>query len=312
MAPTTSALKSAESDPRSKFRLYFELNRLNYFPAGVALLFWPCAWALAMASYRTARPLNDFLSDLALYAFGSTVIHCAACVLNDICDRKLDAQERTKNRPIACGAISVGGAVLCLAIEVLICLAILAYPGDPFKFAVGLVGIFPLHGLYPIMKRFTNWPQAWLGLAMNWGFVVAWVYLVPEDATYLVPASFFAGTIAWTIVYDTIYACQDRLDDIKAGNHSTAVLFGDYVRPILSLFATAFVAAIAYAGVLNHHGPIYYLVTVGGTAVHLLWQLITLKPEVPADCWQKFKANGDLGWIVFLGISADYFFKIRS
>ncbi|KAG6908996.1 hypothetical protein DXG01_002485 [Tephrocybe rancida] len=161
-------------------------------------------------------------------------------------------------------------------------------------------------------KGTTLTPNHLLGLAMNWGFVVVWVYLVPEDRTYLVPASFFAGTIAWTIVYDTIYACQDRLDDIKAGNNSTAVLFGDNVRPILALFATAFVAAIAYAGVLNHQSPIYYLVTAGGAAVHLLWQLITLKPEVPADCWQKFKANGDLGWIVFLGIAADYFFKIRS
>ncbi|KAG6865754.1 hypothetical protein C0991_012226 [Blastosporella zonata] len=124
---------------------------------------------------------------------------------------------------------------------------------------------------------------------------------------------------------------KDRLDDIKAGNHSTAVLFGDYVRPILALFATAFVVTIAYAGILNNQGPLYHLVTVGGTATHLLWQLSTLKPEVPLDCWQKFKvrlqesgikrafddlincllqANGDLGCIAFAGIAADYFMKI--
>ncbi|KAG6906662.1 hypothetical protein DXG01_012719 [Tephrocybe rancida] len=305
MAPTTT-LKSA--DPKSKFRLFFELNRLHKFPAGIELVFWPCAWALAMASYHTSRPFNVFLGDLVFYAFASTLVHSAACVLNDICDRDLDAQdsydkppvvlERTKNRPIASGAISVNEALVCLTIEVVIGLAMLVYPGDPFKhdlpcvkFIIGLIGIFPLHGLYPIMKRYTNWPQAWLGLAMNWGFVVVWVYLVPEDRTYILPACFFAGTICWTIVYDTIYACQDRVDDIKAGNNSTAVLFGDNVRPILALFAAAFIAAIAYAGILNQHGPVYHFFTVGGAIVHLLWQLITLKPEVPADCWQKFKVH---------------------
>ncbi|KAG6889592.1 hypothetical protein C0995_016400 [Termitomyces sp. Mi166 len=226
-------------ETRSKARLFFELNRLNHFPAGTDLLFWPCAWALAMASYNKSLPFNVFVFDFFLYIFASTLVHSAACVLNDILDRELDAQ----------------------------------------------------------------------GLAMNWGFVVVWVYLVPDDKTYIVPAAFFAGTICWTLVYDTIYACQDRIDDIKAGNHSTAVLFGDFVKPILSFFAISFVAAIAFSGKLNNQGPVYYLVTVGGTALHLLWQLATLKTDVPADCWQKFKSNGDLGWIIFAGITADYLLK---
>ncbi|KAG6884343.1 hypothetical protein C0993_011977 [Termitomyces sp. T159_Od127] len=100
-----------------------------------------------------------------------------------------------------------------------------------------------------------------------------------------------------------------RIDDIKAGNHSTAILFGNLVKPILSIFAAAFVAAIAFAGKLNNQGPVYYLISVGGTALHLLWQLGTLKVDVPADCWQKFKSNGDLGWIVFAGMAADYLLK---
>ncbi|KAG6812447.1 hypothetical protein H0H92_002815 [Tricholoma furcatifolium] len=281
-----------QKDPRSKLQLFFELNRLHKFPAGSDLVFWPCAWALAMASYRNARPPWTFFVDFVLYAFLSTLVHSAACVLNDICDRKLDAQERTKNRPIACGAISVAEASRFLSIQVAVGLAILMHTGDVVKY--------------------TNWPQAWLGLAMNWGFVVVWVHLVPEDKTYTLPAAFFAGTVCWTIVYDTIYACQDRVDDIKAGNHSTAVLFGDYVRPILALFAAAFVAAIAYAGVLNHQGPWFYLVAVGGTAAHLSWQLITLRPEVAADCWSKFKSNGQLGYITFAGIALDYFMKLRA
>ncbi|KAG6808185.1 hypothetical protein H0H93_000470, partial [Arthromyces matolae] len=102
---------------------------------------------------------------------------------------------------------------------------------------------------------------------------------------------------------------QDLIDDIKAGNYSTAVFFGDHVKPILSIFAALFVSGFVIAGLLNGHGYLYYIITVGGSAVHLLWQLITLRPDVPADCWKKFKSNGDLGYIAFAGITADYLLK---
>ncbi|KAG6829030.1 hypothetical protein H0H87_012835, partial [Tephrocybe sp. NHM501043] len=265
--------------PKSKALLILELNRLHKFPAGIDLVFWPCAWALAMASYHTSRPFDLFLFDFVLYGVASTLVHSAACVLNDICDKDLDAQERTKNRPIACGAITIKEALGCLIVEVIICLAVLAYMQDLLKFVIGFMGIFPFHGLYPLMKR----------LAMNWGFVVVWVHLVPDDNCYILPSIFFLGTVCWTIVYDTIYACQDRIDDIKAGNHSTAVLFGDQVKPILSIFAALFVAAFAVAGALNGHSYLYYTITVAGSALHLMWQLVTLRPDVPTDCWQKFK-----------------------
>ncbi|RDB17749.1 4-hydroxybenzoate polyprenyltransferase, mitochondrial [Hypsizygus marmoreus] len=289
----------------SQIRLYYELNRLHKFPAGIILVFWPCAWALTMAAYRTSQPPAEFLRYLVVYAFSGTLVHSAACVLNDICDRDLDRRERTMNRPLACGAISLRGAIICLLVEVTICIAVLGATGSLFTFLIGFLGIFPLHGLYPLMKRVTFWPQAWLGLAMNWGFIVVWIHHVKED-TYTIPAIFFLGTVCWTIVYDTIYGCQDRVDDVKAGVKSTSLLFGNYVRPILTIFATAFLVAMTCAGYLNHQKRGYYTITVGGTALHLAWQLVTLKENEPADCWRKFQSNGTLGFIAFIGMAVDY------
>ncbi|KAG6915308.1 hypothetical protein DXG01_012231 [Tephrocybe rancida] len=307
-----STSSSSVKDPRSTFQLYLELNRLHLFPVGSDMLFWPCGWTLAMAAYRTSRPLNAFLVDLALYIFASTLIHSAACVINDICDRELDAKERSKKRPLACGALSLSEALTCLTIEVAICIAMLAYTQDPVLIRAGLVGLFPLHGVYPLMKRVTNWPQAWLGLAAGWGSVVTWVHLVPNDrdTTYIIPGVLLVGVVCWIIQVDTIYACQDRADDIKAGNNSTAVLFGDYVRPILAVFATVFVCGLTLAGQLNQQGLWYYL-AVGATALHLLWQLSTLQPDVSADCWEKFKSNGHLGYLLMAGLTMDYVVKAR-
>ncbi|KXN81978.1 4-hydroxybenzoate polyprenyltransferase, mitochondrial [Leucoagaricus sp. SymC.cos] len=313
MAAETSEQASLLSKPsdtstcpqKSQIRLYYELNRLHKFPAGSILVFWPCAWALAMVAYRTSMVPTEFLPRFSFYAFASTLVHSTACVINDICDRDFDRLERTKTRPLASGAISLKGAIICLLLQLATCIAILSCVNNTFKFAVGFFGIFPLHGLYPLMKRYTNWPQAWLGLTMNWGFVVVWVILFPSN-DHTVPAVFFTGTICWTMVYDTIYGCQDKKDDVKAGVKSTSLLFGDYIRQILSLFACGFVGGIAYAGYLNQQGWPYYVISVGGTSLHLLWQLGTLKPNIPADCWEKFTSNGNLGLITFAGMVADY------
>ncbi|KAF9477706.1 UbiA prenyltransferase [Pholiota conissans] len=242
-----------------------------------------------MAAYRTKMPLAQYGWYLVLFAVLSTLVHSAACVINDICDRELDKQvlflvERTKNRPLSSGAISVGGAVVCLFVECAICIGVLASTKDLFIFCVGLFGIFPLHGLYPLMKRFTYWPQAWLGLALNWGYILVWLKITVSPY--------------WTIIYDTIYGCLDRVDDVKAGIKSTSLLFG--------IFATGFVAAIAVAGFLNMQSAAYYLVSVGGTALHLAWQLITLRDNDPEDCLRKFQSNGNLGYIVMAGMLIDY------
>jgi len=171
---------------------------------------------------------------------------------------------------------------------------------------VGLYGVFPLHALYPLMKRWTHWPQAWLGLAMNWGVPVAWLTVLQRSLDRRVPLLLFVGAFAWTILYDTIYACQDRKDDVKAGVKSTAVLFGSRVKEISVLFAVLFVAGLYYAGVYNHQGQLYYLVSVGGAALHCTWQLFSFNPEDHKDCLNKFIANHHIGYIVWVGQLLDY------
>jgi len=167
-----TANSTSPASHRSKLKLYFELTRLHKFPAGSLLVFWPCAWGLTMAAYRNSMPPAELILKLIGYLVGSTLLHNAACIINDICDIDFDRQvERTKTRPLASGAVSVFEAVLLLVVHLIVCLWMLSWTNNS-AWTWGLVGIFPLHGLYPLMKRWTDWPQAWLGLAMNWGFTI--------------------------------------------------------------------------------------------------------------------------------------------
>ncbi|KAJ7643121.1 UbiA prenyltransferase family-domain-containing protein, partial [Mycena polygramma] len=287
---------------------YFELTRLHKFPLGNILVFWPSAWGLAMAAYSVQLPLQSLVLQTVMFAIGSTLLHSAACILNDICDRDFDRKvERTKNRPLATGVISVRNAVVWLLLFVFASIAVLA-TANRTAFLCGLLGIFPLHALYPLMKRWTWWPQAWLGLAMNWGLPVAWIS-VTGSLDLQVVGVFFLGTICWTIVYDTIYGCQDIRDDREAGVKSTSLLFGSWVRPILCAFAAVFVACMTYAGILNHQGIYFFAISVGGATLFFAWQFCTWKVDSVEDCGAKFEANGNMGVIIWTGILLDYYFR---
>jgi len=144
---------------------------------------------------------------------------------------------------------------------------------------------------------------------MNWGVPVAWLSVIPLYQDLTVVYVLLAGTLCWTIVYDTEYGCQDRTDDIHAGVKSTALLFGDHVRAVLVGFATVFVGSLVAAGVLNNQTWIYYVVSVGGSAVHFVWQFRTWDVDSPADCGAKFKSNHDMGYLVFAGLLLDYVFR---
>ncbi|KAF9219193.1 UbiA prenyltransferase [Gyrodon lividus] len=288
-----------------KWRLYWELSRIHTFPLGTQLIFWPCASASTLGAHRTAATFEVLALNLLSFGIGITLLHCAICVLNDICDVEYDRQvERTKSRPLPSGSLSIGSAVVFLAAltaGTLLCLSL----ARPSVFLLGLFGIFPLHALYPLMKRWTNWPQAWLGLAMNWGIFVGWASMA-EMHGYSTVTVLYVGTWAWTIVYDTIYASQDKRDDVKAGVGSLALFFGSWVRPALSVFALIFVASLTYTGIVNHQSALYFVVSVGGAGLHLLWQLTTVDFDNPADCEEKFKSNGTVGFIVWLGILLNY------
>ncbi|KAI0692904.1 UbiA prenyltransferase family [Cytidiella melzeri] len=306
-------LLGVASPSKSRWRGYYELTRLHKPVMGNTLMFWPCAWGLTMAAYCNGTSLAVLAYQTLLFAIGSTLLHSAACVLNDICDVEFDKQvERTRSRPLPSGVVSVSEAWILLFVLLLPTIAMTMLSNHTTTL-LALFGIVPLHALYPLMKRWTYWPQAWLGLAMNWGYVVAWFAVTDNTSSKTSTiSSFFFGTVCWTIVYDTIYACQDREDDVAAGIKSTAVLFGSYVRPILIVFTLAFLAFLLYAGVLNGQSVGYFVVSCGGSAVHFVWQFWTWKVERPEDGGNKFQANGWTGLVIWIGMLVDYWLRQRG
>ncbi|KAL4250243.1 UbiA prenyltransferase family protein [Abortiporus biennis] len=212
---------------KSKLCGFFELTRLHKSTIGNLCFFWPCAWALTMAAYSTDMPLRDLLVYFTMYLIGSTLIHSANCIINDIFDIDFDRQvSRTKSRPLPSGVVSVSEAWIFFFFNLSPAVAMLLLIN--LKAAlIGLLEVFPLLVFYPLMKRWTYWPQAFLGLTINWGFPTAWMMIMGTTRLQMV-SIFMLGMICWTIVYDTMYALQDREDDIQVGIKSTAVLFGDW------------------------------------------------------------------------------------
>ncbi|KAH9170422.1 4-hydroxybenzoate polyprenyl transferase [Lactarius sanguifluus] len=304
-------------------RFQIELSRVHKF-AGSMLIFWPCAWGMTMAARSLSLPLNTYAMDLTYglrlttscrYSYDS-----AGCVWNDILDREFDRQvERTKHRPVADGRVSVPGALVFLVIHLVLLLAMLWHVNS-LAWKLGLVTVFPLAGIYPLMKRVTYWPQAWLGVAMNMISLVAWSALharlpVASGALIFVGLSTTVGrnllirapAHVRTAHADTIYACQDKRDDVQAGVKSTALLFGAHVKKILAVFAGLLVTCLAAAGALNNQGIPYFILTVGGASAHLTIQLRNLDVDDPKSCLDIFESNGfTLGEIVWGGLFVDY------
>ncbi|MHA1563780.1 MAG: 4-hydroxybenzoate octaprenyltransferase [Alphaproteobacteria bacterium] len=273
---------------------YFRLARIDR-PIGTWLLLLPGWWAIALAS-----PGWPSLWFFALFGIGAVVMRGAGCVVNDLADRKFDAQvARTANRPIASGAISIPAALIFLAALLGLGLAILLQ-FNLFAVIVGAISlalIFP----YPLMKRITYWPQAFLGLTFNWGALLGWVAVtgrLDPPALSLYAAGFF-----WTLGYDTIYAHQDKQDDALIGVKSTALLLAANTRPWIAVFLTITVLLLGLTGLLAGLAWPYY-VGLALAAGHLAWQTATVDFENPRDCLKKFKSNRDFGLILLAGIIA--------
>ncbi|PFH48334.1 hypothetical protein AMATHDRAFT_150105 [Amanita thiersii Skay4041] len=291
-------------------RPYLELIRLDK-PTGTKLMFWPFAWGLTLAAYRVNLPIELYWGNILKALFGAFILRSSACTINDIFDRKMDAGvERTKNRPLASGRISVLSAWVYLLVQYAVGIAFFHSTTSGLALQVALFQLLPLFAIYPLLKRVTHWPQAWLGFAMNFGLVTAWVSTTGTFDLHLLLAC-MTGCWCWTMLYDTIYACQDIKDDIKVGVRSTAILFGSWIRYLLTICAVVFVATLALAGYINKQGPLFFILSVGGTAVHLIWQFFTVDLDDPASCWNNFKQNGYLGWIVWGGLMVDYLFELR-
>jgi len=280
-------------------RPYLRLSRLDR-PIGSWLLLMPCWWSAALAA-GVAHKVGQLPLIIALFFIGAFVMRGAGCTWNDITDRDLDAMvERTRSRPIPAGQVSVPQAAAFLVIQALIGLAVLVQ-FNRFAVMTGIASLV-IVAVYPFMKRITWWPQIVLGLAFSWGALMGFaVTLGRIDAAALL---LYAGSIAWVIGYDTIYAHQDAEDDALIGIKSTARLFGARTRAALMVFYGLAVVLIGVALALAGAGlPAW--IGLAAFAVHLAWQIRRLQIGDPALCLRLFKSNRDAGLLLFIGLLAD-------
>ncbi|SCV69164.1 BQ2448_2184 [Microbotryum intermedium] len=282
---------------------YVSLARMDK-PIGTWLLYWPCAWSLTMAAYSSALPPLSLAWNLALFGTGALVMRGAGCTINDLWDRDIDQRvERTKLRPLASGEVRPFQAFSFLGIQLSVGLGILTQL-NWYSIALGASSL-SLVVLYPFMKRITYWPQFVLGLAFNWGALLGSSAILNHvDLPVALPL--YVGSVAWTIAYDTIYAHQDKVDDVNAGVKSTALLFGQQTKPILTGFSTAFVGLLATSGWMNGQGLGFWTFSVGGAAWHLFNQLKNVELDSRQSCWETFASNRNLGAIVWSGLMVDY------
>ena len=275
-------------------RVLAQLARLDR-PIGWWLLLWPCWWSAALGA---APEWGRLAGWMALFAIGALAMRGAGCTWNDIVDRKIDAQvERTRNRPLPAGEVTLRNALIWMVLQSLVAVLIL-FKLNKFAGGVALLSLV-LVAIYPAMKRFTFWPQVVLGLAFNWGALVGYAG-VTGTLSWATVALYFGG-VAWTLVYDTIYAMQDQRDDAIVGVRSTARRFAGAPRRWLSLFAVLALSLWTAAGLLGGLKLPYFAVMLA-VAVHFGWQIVTLKPNEQADCLAKFKANAGIGWLLLLAM----------
>jgi 4-hydroxybenzoate polyprenyltransferase len=280
-------------------RPYLRLARLDR-PIGSWLLLLPCWWSAALANIAARDPAPN-VWHIVLFFIGAFAMRGAGCTWNDIADRDIDGLvERTRSRPIPSGQVTVRQAAAFLVLQALVGLAVLLQFN---RFAV-MAGIASLAiiAIYPFMKRITYWPQVVLGLAFSWGALMGWAAAFGNLAWPAV--ILYAGSIAWVIGYDTIYAHQDREDDALIGVKSTARLFAENTKPMLALFYALAVALLGIAGNLAG-GRLIFALGLAGFAAHLVWQVWRLDIDDPDLCLRLFKSNRDAGLFLFAAMMLD-------
>ncbi len=273
-------------------RPYLRLARLDR-PIGSWLLLMPCWWSLGLAGMRQGELPR--LWHIVLFFIGAFAMRGAGCTWNDLVDRDLDGRvERTRSRPIPSGQVTPLQAAIFMAAQALVGLAVLLQ-FDVYTIVCGFASLGVV-AIYPFMKRITYWPQIVLGLAFSWGALMGW----PAEFGRLDwPALvLYAGSISWVIAYDTIYAHQDREDDLMIGIKSTALLFRERTKPMLAVFYTGAVILIGAAGLMADGGAVFAL-GLALFAAHLVWQVWRLDVDDPALCLVLFKSNRDAGLLLF-------------
>ena len=281
----------------NQLNLFIELTRLKK-PIGFMLLFWPCAWGLTIA-FDFTNNLNTYFFYLFLFMSGSILMRSAGCIVNDIMDKKFDKKvERTKNRPIASEKISIK---LALTYATLLCaLAFIVLINFNSLVIILALGSMPLAFTYPLMKRFTYWPQLFLGITFNYGLILGWLS-VNNEFVY-VPIIFYFGAIFWTLGYDTIYGFQDIKDDEIIGLKSTSIKFKNNPINFLLLCYTILIIILISLGLMMNFKYLYFLF-LGLPILHLIFfQIKQLNIKEPDKCLKIFKSNNFFGFLVYINI----------
>ena len=268
-------------------------------PIGIWLLFWPCVWGYVLGLVLTNAESFDF-QPIMLFLIGAVAMRGAGCTYNDIIDRDLDAKvARTRNRPLASGALSLKQAVVFLALQCLLGLLVLLQFSLHTIF-IGLLSLVPVL-IYPFMKRITWWPQAFLGVSFSWGILLGFV-AVTGALTHGVLILFLA-CVFWIIGYDTIYAFQDKEDDALIGVRSTARKFEKTAKKfVANMYITSI--SLMVAAFLLLKLPVIAFLGIGFFAVHVLRQVLRLDPENGNACLELFKSNAQAGMFPVLGLLA--------
>ena len=279
-----------------KFQIFIQLTRLNK-PIGFLLLFWPCVWGLTLAYYFSGET-NLYLKHILLFFLGSVLMRSAGCILNDIVDRDLDKKvQRTRERPIASGKVSVFEALIYIVFLCLVAFLILAQ----FNWLTIVLGIssMALAFAYPFMKRITYWPQLFLGLTFNWGIIMGWTSII--NSISIEPIILYLSAIFWTLGYDTIYGLQDMHDDEIIGIKSTSIKFKNNVKVFVGTCYSLCVLCILILGLLMEIDK-YILPLSAFFIISLIYQIKIFKPNDPKSCHFSFKVNNLTGLLVFLFI----------
>ena len=281
----------------NQLKLFIDLTRLKK-PIGFMLLFWPCIWGLTLV-YDFSSSLNNYIFYSLLFLAGSILMRSAGCIVNDIIDKNFDKKvERTKNRPIASGKVSVKIAIIY---SIVLCgLAFLVLINfNKLTIYMALLSM-PLAFTYPLMKRITYWPQLFLGITFNYGLLLAWVS-VSNDIS-LVSLAFYLGAIFWTLGYDTIYGFQDIKDDEIIGVKSTSIKFKNDPKKFLLFCYLIFIISLIFVGIKMNF-KFYYFIFLTLPIIQLfIFQIKKLDISNTFDCLNKFKSNNFLGMLVLINI----------
>ena len=278
-------------------KLFIELTRLNK-PIGFMLLFWPCIWGLTLA-YDFALSLEIFIFYGALFFSGSVLMRSAGCIVNDISDKNFDKLvERTKDRPIASGKISIRLAAIYASILCAVAFLVLIN-FNKFTILMALISM-PLAFTYPLMKRFTYWPQLFLGITFNYGLVLAWISI--KNDISIIPIIFYFGAIFWTLGYDTIYGYQDIKDDEIIGVKSTSIKFKNNPKKFVLVCYLTFIASLILIGLLMKFKLFYFLFLIVPIFQLIFFQVFKLNVNNSTSCLSKFKSNNFVGLLIFINL----------